>query len=143
MKSIMNLEKLLMNVFQKIRHAGIFLTLILSSTCQASDYMLFISFSMPEKLMIQTLKDASAHKVPVLLNGLIEDSMPKTIKKIMFYTQKVPDLAIQIDPESFQKYQIKKVPALVSDNGQVFDVVYGNNSLSTLIDEIQRKGESA
>ena len=132
-----------MNMFKQIQYVCIFLTLILSSTCQASDYILFVSFSMPEKLMVQTLKDASVHKIPVLLNGLIDGSMPKTIKKIMFYTQKVPDLAMQIDPESFQKYQIKKVPALVSDNGQVFDVIYGNNSLSTLIDEIQRKGESA
>jgi conjugal transfer pilus assembly protein TrbC len=105
--------------------------------------LVFVSFSMPEKLMLQTLKDASVHKIPVLLNGLVDDSMPKTIKKIMSYTQKAPDLAIQIDPESFQKYQIKKVPALVSDNGQVFDVVYGNNRLAGLIDEIQRKGESS
>ena len=103
--------------------------------------LLFVSFSMPEKLMVQTLEDATNHQIPVLLNGLIDDSMPKTLDKIMYYTQKVPNLSLQIDPESFQKYQIKRVPALVADFGQGFDVVYGNNSLDNLLDEIKRKGE--
>lgn len=122
---------------------GLLMVGLINTSHASTQNLLFVSFSMPEKLMTQTLKDAATHKVPVLLNGFVEDSMPKTIKKIMYYTKKVPELSIQIDPESFQKYQIKKVPALVSDNGHVFDVVYGNNRLDTLIDKIKSRGDSA
>ena len=45
---------------------------------------------------------------------------------------------MQIDPTEFERYGIKTVPALVSDNHQKFDVVFGNTAIDAALDEIKR-----
>ena len=102
----------------------------------------FVSFSMPERLLDEIFKDASNHDVPVYLNGLIDDDMQKTLGHLFKFSQKYPNLSVQIDPYAFKKYHINKVPALVVDNGRAFDVLYGNVSIADGLLWIKRKGET-
>lgn len=102
----------------------------------------FVSFSMPEPLLVQTLEEANNLNLPVYINGLHKNSMKKTAKKIMTYSKLVPDLNLQIDPTLFEKYDIHQVPAVVADNGQVFDVIYGNLKLKEALSRIVSEGES-
>lgn len=54
----------------------------------------------------------------------------------MEFTKDVPDLNLQIDPTLFEKYDIRKVPAVVCDNGEVFDVIYGNLKIREALNRI-------
>lgn len=100
----------------------------------------FVSFSMPNNLMIETLKDCERLKIPAYLNGFYENSMSKTINKIMELTKDVPNLSLQIDPFEFAKYEINQVPTIVKDSNNCFDVVYGNLQISDALNLIKEKG---
>lgn len=107
----------------------------------APKYLMFVSFSMPEKLLVETARDAASHQVPLIINGFYNDSMRETAAKIFDLSKQVPNLSIQIDPTAFERYAIKTVPALVCDSNYKFDVVLGNTTIDAAIDEIKRFGE--
>lgn len=119
------------------------LNLLASKTVMAAfSVHVFVSFSMPDTLLLQTLKGAEKHHVPVYINGLHENSMKATALKIMKYSKEVPGLSLQIDPTAFEKYGIHQVPAVVVDNGRDFDVIYGNLSLFESLSHIETHGET-
>jgi type-F conjugative transfer system pilin assembly protein TrbC len=121
-----------------------FLASMLNATIGFADVQRFVmvSFSMPETLLVATLKDSAAHQIPAVLNGLHEDSMPKTLKKIYRLSQQIPNLILQIDPTAFERFSVQKVPAFVSETNGRFDVVYGNITVERAFDEISRFGEA-
>lgn len=102
--------------------------------------MVFVSFSMPKPLLEATLKESSRMQIPAYLNGLHHNSMQETAIEIMKLSEVVPGLNVQIDPTAFERYGIGQVPALVCDNGQVFDVLYGNLSLAHAWERIKHEG---
>ena len=102
----------------------------------------FVSFSMPESLLIQTFKEANNFDLPIYIKGLHKNSMKLTAKKILKYSKVVPELNLQIDPTLFEKYGIRQVPAVVVDNGEAFDVIYGNLKLKDALSRIASEGES-
>ncbi len=91
---------------------------------------IFVSFSMPEPLLQQTLMESASLHIPAILNGLYHNSMPETAAKIMALSKEVPQLNLQIDPTAFERFGIHQVPALVVSDGQSFDVIYGNLTLA-------------
>ncbi|MBN9229578.1 MAG: type-F conjugative transfer system pilin assembly protein TrbC [Legionella sp. 40-6] len=101
----------------------------------------FVSFSMPNDLLEAVFKDASNHEIPVYLKGLIEDDMRKTLSRIFEYSQKYPNLSVQIDPFAFEQYGIDRVPALVVAKGNQFDVLYGNVTIDDGLLWLKRKGD--
>lgn len=101
----------------------------------------FISFSMPEQLIDEVLKEAETQKVTVVLNGLIDDDFRKTMSKLFELSQAYPQVSVQLDPLAFDKYHIDAVPALVVDNGKTFDVVMGNLSLESGLALIKQRGD--
>lgn len=101
----------------------------------------FVSFSMPNDLIDAVFKDASSHDIPVYLNGLIEDDMRKTLSRIFEYSQKYPNLSVQIDPYAFEKYHIDRVPAFVVAQGDTFDTLYGNVTIDEGLLWLKRKGD--
>ncbi|WP_058532917.1 type-F conjugative transfer system pilin assembly protein TrbC [Legionella saoudiensis] len=121
---------------------GLFMQFIVSVTCLAHTFSVYVSFSMPKQLLIETLQESVQLNIPVYLNGLHQDSMEKTVRKIMSLTQRVPNLNLQIDPTAFERYSITSVPALVVDNGKKFDVIYGNLSLAKGLERIALQGVS-
>ncbi len=116
------------------------ITLIFIPCITFANTKVFVSFSMPNTLMIETLKDCERLKIPAYLNGFYENSMPKTINKIMELTKDVPNLSLQIDPFEFSKYKINQVPAIVTDINNCFDVVYGNLPIFDALNLIKEKG---
>ncbi|MEI6737280.1 MAG: type-F conjugative transfer system pilin assembly protein TrbC [Pseudomonadota bacterium] len=118
------------------------LGLSMKAAMAAPSIYVFVSFSMPEQLLTETLRDAATLHIPAILNGLIDNSMPKTVQKIMALSNKVPNLNLQIDPTAFERFEIKQVPALVVANLHAFDVLYGNGSLFDALLRIAGQGES-
>ena len=105
-----------------------------------ADQQVFVSFSMPERLLEETLAESARLHIPANLNGLVNDSMPETIAKIVALTERVPDLSLQIDPTAFERYNITQVPALVVDTGDCFDVLYGTRTLTEGLNRIAYHG---
>ena len=101
----------------------------------------FVSFSMPETLMIETLQECEWLHIPAVLNGLYQNSMPETAKKVMALSNQIPNMSLQIDPTAFERFNIHQVPALVVSKGDCFDVIYGTLPLAEGLDRIKRHGE--
>lgn len=102
---------------------------VMSSSMAATTMQVFVSFSMPEVLLRQTLMESAQLHIPAILNGLYHNSMPETTAKIATLVQDVPQLNLQIDPTAFERFGIHQVPALVVSTDKGFDVLYGNLSL--------------
>lgn len=122
---------------------ALLLILLTINTYAATKINVFISFSMPEKLLIETLQDCNRLELDVNLNGLYENSMLATSQKIMtlsnLLSNSLPN--VQIDPTAFEKFGIKQVPAVVVDTGNCFDVIYGNLPIDEGLRRLHEKGE--
>lgn len=127
-----------------MRVLTLFLIWALTQSASAkTDYQVFVSFSMPNRLLEEVVRDAAHHGIPVILNGLVNDSMRETAVKIFELSKKIPDLSMQIDPTAFERYGITQVPAFVADDQTTFDVVFGNVTIERALDEVTRFGDTA
>lgn len=124
------------------RWAVMGLGLLLSVKAWSVQTYVFVSFSMPEQLLSETLDESARLHIPALLNGLIANSMPETVQKIQKLSKSVPKLNLQIDPTAFERFGIKQVPALVVEHEGRFDVLYGNLTLKEGLLRIASDGES-
>lgn len=103
-------------------------------------YQVLVSFSMPERLLQETLADCARHDIPVLLNGFHHDSMRETAVKLFELSKKIPNLSMQIDPTAFERFGVTQVPAWVVSEKDRFDVVLGNVTFERARDELLRFG---
>lgn len=101
----------------------------------------FLSASIPEKTLASLIRAAESRGIPVYFNGLIDDSVDKTAKYILYLVQKYKINGIEIDPYRFEYYGIKAVPALVRRCGDNFDVIYGSGSLKESLNLIESEGD--
>lgn len=128
-----------------MRNKGISLLIgiFMSSALYATNVSVFVSFSMPDKLLEETLKDCVRLNIPAYLNGLHNNSMQDTALQIMALSQKVPNLNLLIDPTQFERFGIHHVPALVVEDKNSFDVIYGHLSLKEGLLRIAGRGDSS
>ncbi|MDX1791259.1 type-F conjugative transfer system pilin assembly protein TrbC [Legionella pneumophila] len=108
--------------------------------CAASIHV-FVSFSMPDKFLEETLRECSQLSIPVYLNGLYRDSMSETALKVMALSKRTPNLNLNIDPTLFERFDIHQVPALVVDDGKNFDVIYGHLTIQEGLTRMAGRGE--
>lgn len=114
------------------------------------DSIVFASFSMPESLIVQVLRDAKAHHMPVVIRGLIDNSFAKTTSTLFDLAKKHKGIGgVQIAPQFFKTFGIKEVPAVLSivnhdsctadhcPNDQFF-VIYGNEHIEQALSQIDR-----
>ncbi|HDO7865853.1 TPA: type-F conjugative transfer system pilin assembly protein TrbC [Legionella pneumophila] len=108
----------------------------------AATVSVFVSFSMPNNLLEETLKESVRLNIPAYLNGLYHDSMSSTALKVMELSEHIPNFNLLIDPTLFERFGIHQVPALVVDNGTAFDVIYGHLPLKEGLMRMAGRGES-
>ncbi len=122
---------------------GIFLLIgcVIMTSSFAVQLSVFVSFSMPETLLRETLKESAQRNIPAYLNGLYRDSMSETALKVMALNQLIPNLNMAIDPTLFERFGIQKVPALVVDDGKAFDVIYGHLTIQEGLARMAGRGE--
>lgn len=108
----------------------------------SSTVSVFVSFSMPDNLLEETLKESSRLHIPAYLNGLYHDSMKETALKVMELSKRLPNLNLAIDPTLFERFGIQQVPALVVADEQKFDVIYGHLTLREGLSRIAGHGDT-
>ncbi|MBP9777640.1 MAG: type-F conjugative transfer system pilin assembly protein TrbC [Rickettsiaceae bacterium] len=93
--------------------------------------LVFVSFSMPEPALTQLLVESTQYNAVLLIQGLIDNSLPKTLSRISkLVTDADNKGGLEISPNLFEQYNIKKVPAYVINFNS--DVV--NNSIDASYD---------
>ncbi len=86
-------------------------------------YLIFVSFSMPPTVLKSLYHEANNNGGILLLRGLKNGSFTATAA----YLQSL-EIGVQIDPMTFKKYQVTRVPTIVSlDND---NVITGNISFN-------------
>lgn len=76
---------------------------------------------MPRASLENLLKDASKHNAVLVMRGLKDDSFKKTAEFLQTFKDSQQGEVIEINPELFDIYQIKKAPVfiLVKNNKQI------------------------
>lgn len=97
---------------------------------------------MPDQLLEETLKESARLNIPTYLNGLFHDSMSETALKVMALSEHIPNLNLQIDPTTFERFGIHQVPALVVSNDHAFDVIYGHLPIKEGLSRMAGRGDS-
>lgn len=101
--------------------------------------VLFVSLTMPEATLHRMIDQSVRYKVPLVIQGLTDGSMKKTVAKItQLLAKREGDL--QVDPRLFDRFNINRVPALVLINpeGQ-WVTAYGDVSIEFALQTIERQ----
>lgn len=125
----------------------------------ADGVILFISFSMPDALILQMSQQAAAFHASVVIRGLVKNSFPKTLQRILSLKLQAKKAhsafaGVGIDPVWFSQFNITAVPALVVTHrpahcvsehqcpDQPYDVIYGNQAIADSLHEMARSGSA-
>lgn len=103
----------------------------------------FLSFSIPEVGLKLMVPEAKRLHIPALINGLIDNNFRKTVQAVFRLTRDNDEGGVQIDPEPFERYGIRAVPALVVTCEHGYDRVTGNLKLTEALARIAREGDCA
>ena len=119
-----------------------------------SDAIIFVSFSMPKQSLEQWLEVSHQLHIPLVLRGMIDNSIKKTEAAIIPLVKKVHG-GFQINPVLFRSFDIQQVPAIVVVNHhgchtdaecgdkKQFDVIYGQTTMNYALSQLAEKGEQA
>lgn len=127
-----------------------------SKTLKSSDspnLIIFISFSMPEKSIVNILQNAKKIHASVIIRGLIHNSFKETFAKMALIVKEAGGGGVELNPLVFRKFNIQKVPAIVvlpssdtcrlekicSDNQ--YDVIHGDIPIDSALKSIRDHGE--
>ncbi len=74
--------------------------------------LVFVSFSMPDAALERLVDQAARSGATLLLRGLVEDSLPKTVTRVqrVIGQRKV---GFQVDPQAFDRFSITATPSFV------------------------------
>lgn len=112
--------------------------------------IIFVSFSMSNDSLKGWMKEAEMIHAPLVIRGLINNSFKETINRIGELT-KDNHGGLQIDPTLFERFDVKKVPAVVvvKDNNCIptmscsldYDIVYGDVTLTYALNKIANQND--
>ena len=114
----------------------------------SSQVLIFVSFSMPKTSLKSWMHDANTIHAPVIIRGLVNNSFKATTASI-YELVKEGSGGMQIDPILFERFQIKKVPAVVVTQLvsclpnqsclENYDVFYGDAGLEYALKQIEKQ----
>ena len=121
--------------------------------------LVFISFSMPEVLIEDYIKEARIYGGVLVLRGLIHNSLKQTVaklKEIEGSDGKKSNIAITIHPHLFKLYNITQVPTVVVSKNNLacilkyddcstlyeYDKISGSITIGYALEEFEKNGSS-
>jgi type-F conjugative transfer system pilin assembly protein TrbC len=117
-------------------------------------FKVFVSSSMGKVLLKAYVEEAKRYGGILVFNGLPDNSWVSLNKMVMEIIEDKEEVAMQIDPEEFDRFNIKMVPAFVlvkegnwlsdldhTGNRIVYDKVTGNISIGAALRLFAEQGE--
>lgn len=121
--------------------------------------LVFISFSMPEVLIEDYIKEARMYGGVLVLRGLIHNSLKQTVaklKEIEGSDGKKSNISITIHPHLFKLYNITQVPTIVVSKDNLacilkyddcstlyeYDKISGSITIGYALEEFEKNGSS-
>ncbi|MCZ4314783.1 type-F conjugative transfer system pilin assembly protein TrbC [Comamonadaceae bacterium G21597-S1] len=74
--------------------------------------MVFVSLSMPQPTLRKLVDQAARAQATLILRGLVDNSIRTTITQVQALIGQA-DVAMQIDPQAFDRFAIEQVPSFV------------------------------
>ena len=74
--------------------------------------LVFVSFSMPDAALERLVDQAARSGATLLLRGLVEDSLPKTVTRVQRVIGQ-RNVGFQVDPQAFDRFSITATPSFV------------------------------
>lgn len=74
--------------------------------------LVLVSFAMPDAELRTLAEDAARLKAPLVLRGLVDDSMEETAKRVAALS-KLAGVSFAIDPTLFSRFGVDRVPTLI------------------------------
>jgi conjugal transfer pilus assembly protein TrbC len=122
----------LMNQFGQVKQA-------IQNETKEEGLVLFVSLTMPEATLHRMIDQSVRYKVPLVIQGLTDGSMKKTVSKITQLLAK-REGDFQVDPRLFDRFNINRVPALVLINPEgKWATAYGDVSIEFALQAIERQ----
>jgi conjugal transfer pilus assembly protein TrbC len=111
-----------------------------SPSCGTKEVLrIFVSFSMPESLLVNLDQQARKIGAKLVIRGLKNNSFKETFE----FIKSIDDQAIRvdIDPKAFTEFGITQVPSFVLNSDTSYDKITGNVSLSYVLKEFADSGD--
>lgn len=102
----------------------------------------FVSFSMPDTALLSFSKALEKTGGTLVFRGLPENSFQEFAQKILELKKQGMGAQVSVDPESFEKFQIKNVPTICLNGNEGMDKISGNVSLQYALSSFSEKGET-
>ena len=105
-----------------------------------SNLMIFMSFSVPLESWLEWSYAIEKKGGIFVLKGLPDNSFQAFARKVQELKAKGVYAPICIDPQSYEKYQIDAVPAVLLIEGDTYDKIQGNIFLETALRKFAQEG---
>lgn len=102
---------------------------------------IFVSFSLPQKLLSQYVKEAKENGASLVVKGLPKRGFNAFLKQVDKYREGEEIPPFELRPDLFEEFFIEQVPAIVFRKGKVFDKITGSVSLDFVKERIRERGE--
>lgn len=102
--------------------------------------MVFISLSMPQATLQRLVEQAARAKASLLIRGLTKGSLRDTVAQVQGLIGQ-RQVAIQIDPQAFERYAVVRVPSFVIVRGGARPLPCANGSCASPQDFVRLAGD--
>ncbi len=72
-----------------------------------------VSFSMPEKLIIDYIRQANKHGAYVVFQGFKDNDMASMMRQLSYWDEKLDISRVLIDPNVFESFDVINVPSII------------------------------
>ena len=97
--------------------------------------------SIRDEAIQEIMQLSSYYKIPVYINGLINNSMKDTTLKFIKLFGNESNYGLGIDPNIFSKFNINSVPVLIIECDSTYDKVAGNIPISQALEKVAESGD--
>ncbi|MCB9092672.1 MAG: type-F conjugative transfer system pilin assembly protein TrbC [Halobacteriovoraceae bacterium] len=104
--------------------------------------LVFISFSLPDASILSFSKDIEKYGGALVIRGLPDNSFAALSERLNQLRDQGMDAPILIDPDCFDNFGVDVVPAIVLNQGEVWDKISGNVPVSYALEVFSEKGET-
>lgn len=102
----------------------------------------FISFSLPDNILISISRSLKEYNGVMILQGLPQNSFKELSKRLISLKENGLLAQVQIDPRLFDRYEVSQVPTYVVPEDNTFDKIAGNISVEYALEAMAKNGET-